>query len=66
MLFTMLFTRSDYIRKMFQESNIFLSQRQPKNLLRLLSNSSISRKPIYLKEFLNAMIKDVKYAGFTS
>ena len=38
-------TPSDYIKGIFQESNIFLSQRQPNNLLRLLSNSSISRNP---------------------
>ena len=38
-------TPLDYIKGIFQESNIFLSQRQPKNLLRLLSNSSISRNP---------------------
>ena len=37
-------TPSDYIKEIFQESNIFLSQSQLKNLLRLLSNSSISRK----------------------
>ena len=36
---------SDYIKEIFQESNIFLSQRQPKNLLRLLSSSSISNTP---------------------
>ena len=36
-------TPSDYIKEIFQESNIFLSQYQPKNLLRLLSNTSISR-----------------------
>ena len=35
-------TPSDYIKGIFQESNIFLSQSQPKNLVRLLSNSSIS------------------------
>ena len=38
-------TPSDYLKGIFQESNIFLSQRQTKNLLRLLSNSSISRNP---------------------
>ena len=38
-------TPSDYTKGIFQESNIFLSQRQPKHLLRLLSNSSISRNP---------------------
>ena len=38
-------TPSNYIKRIFQESYIFLSQRQPKNLLRLLSNSSISRNP---------------------
>ena len=36
---------SDYIKEIFQESNIFSSQRQPKYLPRLLSNSSISRNP---------------------
>ena len=41
-------TPSDYIKEIFQESNIFLS-RQPKNLLRLLSNSSISRNPSLAK-----------------
>ena len=35
-------TPSDYMKGIFQESNIFLSHCQPKNLLRLLSNSSIS------------------------
>ena len=34
--------QSDYIKGVFQESNIFLSQRQPKNLVRLFS---ISRNP---------------------
>ena len=38
-------TPSDYIKETFQESNIFLSQHQPKNLLRLLSTSSISKNP---------------------
>ena len=38
-------TPSDYIKGVFQERNIFLSQRQPKNLVRLFSNSSISRNP---------------------
>ena len=38
-------TPSDYIKETFQESNVFLSQRQPKNLLRLLSTSSISKNP---------------------
>ena len=38
-------TPSDYLKEIFQESNIFLSQCQTKNLLRLLSNSSISRNP---------------------
>ena len=42
-------TPSDYTKDIFQESNIFLSQHQPKNLLRLLSNSSISRNPSLLK-----------------
>ena len=36
-------TLSDYIKGIFKESNIFLLQSQPKNLVRLLSNSSISR-----------------------
>ena len=36
-------TPSDYIKRNFSKINIFLSQIQPKNLLRLLSNSSISR-----------------------
>ena len=57
---------SDYAKWIFQESNIFLSQRQPKNLQSLLSNSSISRNPSLPKGIFNAMIKDVKYAGFTS
>ena len=38
-------TPSDYMKGIFQESNIFVSQRRPKNLLRLLSNASISRNP---------------------
>ena len=38
-------TPSDYIKRNFWKINIFLSQIQPKNLLRLLSNSSISRNP---------------------
>ena len=38
-------TTSDYIKRNFWKINIFLSQIQPKNLLRLLSNSSISRNP---------------------
>ena len=38
-------TPSDHLKEIFQESNIFLSQCQPKNLLRLLSNSSISQNP---------------------
>ena len=42
-------TPSDYIKGIFQESNIFLSQCQPKELLRLLSNFSISRNPSLLK-----------------
>ena len=42
-------TPSNNIKGIFQESNIFLSQRQPKNLLRLLSNSCISRNPILPK-----------------
>ena len=42
-------TLSDYTKNIFQESNIFSSQYQPKNLLRLLSNSSISRNPSLLK-----------------
>ena len=36
------YTTSDYLKGIFQESNIFLSQRQPKNVIRILSNSSIS------------------------
>ena len=59
-------TPSDYTKWIFQESNIFLSQRPPKNLQSLLSNSSISRNPSLPKGIFNAMIKDVKYAGFTS
>ena len=59
-------TPCEYIKWIFQESNILLSQRQPKNLQRLLSDTSISRNPSLPKEFLNAMIKDVKYAGVTS
>ena len=55
-------TPSDYSKDIFQESNIFLSQHQPKNLLRLLSKSSISKN---LSLFLNAMIKEVKYPSFT-
>ena len=43
-------TPSDYLKGIFQESNILLSQRQPKNFLRLLSNSSISRNPSLPKE----------------
>ena len=35
-------TSSDYSKGIVQESNILLSQRQPKKLLRLLSKSSIS------------------------
>ena len=31
-------TPSEYIKGIFHESNILLSQRQPKNLLKLLSN----------------------------
>ena len=52
MLFTMLNSKflpqniSDYIKGIFQESNIYyLSQSPAKNLLRVLSNSSISRNP---------------------
>ena len=55
-------TPSDYSKDIFQESNIFLSQYQPKHLLRLLSKSSISKN---LSLFLNAMIKEVKYPSFT-
>ena len=38
---------SDYVKEIFQESNIFSSQRQPKNLRRVIyeENSSISRNP---------------------
>ena len=32
---------SDYLKGIFKESNIFLLQRQPKNLLRLFSNPCI-------------------------
>ena len=62
-------TPSNYIKGIFQESNIFLSQRQPKNLLRLLSNSSISRNPSLPKGIFKCShkrCKIVKYAGFTS
>ena len=52
-------TPCDYVKEIFQESNMFLSQRQPKNLLTLPSLEIRD----YLKEFLNAMIKDVKCAG---
>ena len=52
MLFTMLNSKflpqniSDYIKGIFQESNIYyLSQSPAKNLLRVLSNFSISRNP---------------------
>ena len=38
-------TSSDYFKRIFQESNIFLSQRHPKSLLRLLFNSSMYRNP---------------------
>ena len=38
-------TPSSYIKGIFQGSDIFLSQCQPKKLLKLLSNSSISRNP---------------------
>ena len=38
-------TPSDHLKEIYQESNIFLSQRQPKNLLNLLTNSAISRNP---------------------
>ena len=38
--------QSDYMKGVFQESNIFLSQRQPKNLVRLFS---ISRNPSLTK-----------------
>ena len=55
-------TSSDFTKDIFQESNIFLSHYQPKNLLRLLSKSSISRN---LSLFLNAMMKEVKCPSFT-
>ena len=54
-------TASDHIKGSFQESNIFLSQLQPKNLLRSLSNSFISRKLIIPKGIFRCMIKDVKH-----
>ena len=38
-------TPPDCLKGIFPESNTFLSQRQAKNLLRLLFNSSISRNP---------------------
>ena len=43
-------TTSDYSKEIFQESNKFLSQRQPKNLVRLPSISSISRNPSLPKD----------------
>ena len=53
-------TPSNYIKRIFQESNIFLSQRQPKNLLRLLSNSSIPRIPSLPKEIFKCNAKGCK------
>ena len=38
-------TPSDYLKGIFLASNILLLQRQPDNLLRLLSKSSISQNP---------------------
>ena len=46
-------TPSDYLKEIFQERNIFLLQCQPKNLLRLLSNSFISRNPSLPKGIFN-------------
>ena len=54
-------TPSDYLKEIFQESNIFLSQRQTKNLLRLLSNSSISRNPSLVRGNFKCNNKRCKY-----
>ena len=59
-------TPSDYIKGIFQESNIFLSQHQPKNLLTLLPNSSISRIPSLPKGIFKCNDSRCKIAGFTS
>ena len=59
-------TPSDYLKEFFRESNIFLSQRQPKYLLRFSATLPSPEIQVYLNEFLNAMIKDVKYARFSS
>ena len=53
-------TPSDYMKGIFQESNLFLSQRRPKNLLRLLSNSSISRNPSLPKGIFKCNYKRCK------
>ena len=53
-------TPSDYTKEIFQESNIFLSQRQPKNLLRLLSNTSISRNQSLPKRIFKCNDKKCK------
>ena len=53
-------TPSSYIKGIFQESDIFLSQCQPKNLLKLLSNSSISRNPSLPKWILKCNDKRCK------
>ena len=57
-------TPSDYLKRIFQESNIFLSQRQPKNLLRLLPNSSISRNPSLPKGIFKCSDKRCKICRF--
>ena len=57
-------TPSDYTKNIFQESNIFLSQHQPKNLPRLLSNSSISRNPSLLKGIFKCNNKRCKMSKF--
>ena len=59
-------TPSDYINGIFQERNTFLSQHQPK-IYQYYSLTLLSPEiKVYLMNFLNAMIKDVKYADFTS
>ena len=58
-------TPSDYIKEIFQESNTsyHVNLKIYYDCFLILPSPEIQ---VYLKEFLNAMIKDVKYSGSTS
>lgn len=59
-------TLSDYLKGICLESNIFLSERQSKTLLRLLSNFSISLNPSLPKGISKCNAKRCKNADSTS